>query len=757
MAQVAVWSHRLIRGWEGEWPPADVPMTPIVELVEALTAEYPDDAHFVPYWCEGEEAQPRLNKAAFDVVFEQGGRILFDVLVADVDDKAAHAGDGEASEAWRESFLEAFDRSRLRDCAGLYMTRGGARILWRLPEPVERAEYLGKLAAVYAELAQVGIVADHFFDWGRCYRLPFVARDGVVQTLWHDLSGLAEGALDIAAALVPTPARFSGVARAGQGRQLPDVISENRNQTLTSYAGSYRAKGLEADALLLLLRGVNETRCEPPLPDHEIEHIARSVARYALPPAVVKAAAAPAGVYQTLDDGRVYRFELGSQVEIAAHAVRDVEGEGEELRADRGAVHKYDETLGIWSELPAVDVRCVVAGYDGELVKGAWDDRKAEFKLGRLKVSAALTRDCYQLVCDGRDAAGFFDDALAGLTFANGFVQVSLAGVVSTVPYDAGQRSMARVDVDFVPGAVPRRFLAALRACWRDDADCDAKIATLRAFVGLCLLGRVTRMQRGVIMLGGGANGKSMVQDVVASLFPPASVAAVTPQDLADQYRRARLSTAKINIVSELPEAEILASEAVKAFLSGDVVEARHIRCDPFEYRPAAGHLFSANALPGVRDTSHGFWRRWIVLTFNREFAVHEQVKGLAGEIVASELGELASWAVEGGALALAAGRYPELASSDAALAEWRAHADQVLAYLDECTESGDLDGAWTPAGELYVNYKYWAERNGHGRMSSTMLGKRLRQIGVATKRTSSATAYAVTLRAAKKTGPRLV
>jgi len=58
------------------------------------------------------------------------------------------------------------------------------------------------------------------------------------------------------------------------------ILEGSRNNTLTSIAGSLRGNGLDYDGICDHLTEVNRTRCVPPLPDNEIEGIARSVASY---------------------------------------------------------------------------------------------------------------------------------------------------------------------------------------------------------------------------------------------------------------------------------------------------------------------------------------------------------------------------------------------------------------------------------------------------------------------------------------------
>lgn len=75
-----------------------------------------------------------------------------------------------------------------------------------------------------------------------------------------------------------------GAARDTSGSApAPDgVIPEGqRDDTLTSLAGTMRKRGMIPDAIAAALQVQNQARCRPPLPRDEVEKIARSVGRYA--------------------------------------------------------------------------------------------------------------------------------------------------------------------------------------------------------------------------------------------------------------------------------------------------------------------------------------------------------------------------------------------------------------------------------------------------------------------------------------------
>ena len=67
----------------------------------------------------------------------------------------------------------------------------------------------------------------------------------------------------------------------GRNRNGPTPILEGqRNSTLTSIAGYLRREGKSGTAILEQLRIDNNLRCVPPLPERELETIAKSIARY---------------------------------------------------------------------------------------------------------------------------------------------------------------------------------------------------------------------------------------------------------------------------------------------------------------------------------------------------------------------------------------------------------------------------------------------------------------------------------------------
>ena len=190
---VYVWPVRSVPGCVG-FDEAGMPLDPKGQVCEvwpaktlsaALAASYKTDAHFVPYSLVNSEGEsvgaPRVNRAAWEQFHELGYWLRFQCIPLDFDDPIAHASGEPASDEWRAKWwgetLPAVES--IVGCATVaYETKGGARAVVVLPEAIEGGAYLDIMAGLVAEAEDRGIVVDKLKELQRCYRLPFVTRDG---------------------------------------------------------------------------------------------------------------------------------------------------------------------------------------------------------------------------------------------------------------------------------------------------------------------------------------------------------------------------------------------------------------------------------------------------------------------------------------------------------------------------------------------------------------------------------------------------
>jgi len=252
------------------------------------------------------------------------------------------------------------------------------------------------------------------------------------------------------------------------------------------------------------------------------------------------------------------------------------------------------------------------------------------------------------------------------------------------------------------------------------------------------LMGDVTSRQVAPNLVGDGENGKSVVIDVICGLFPAELQSTVTPHDLeTSRFAAARLVGVAINHAAEIPSTEILTSARIKAVIDGSSQSAERKNRDAFDFRPIAGHIFSANALPPVRDLSHGFWRRFAPLTCTAPpIAAHERRRGLAEAILTAERGAILGAALEAYSLMVREQRgYSAVVTSKAASKAWRGDSDSVQAWTEEeCSPGGP-----TSLKVLYSAYRSWATDGGSRPVGQRSFGTRLEQLGYPPCRTNVA------------------
>ncbi len=173
---ISIVRNRFVKGWPRH---DDGEPVYVRELGEALPRPYRTDAHFMAY------ASPNARRLTREAL-EQGVTAPMSAIVFDVDCADVHGTSEPAPQSWRDALLKKIARlSEVHPAPYTYGTRGGARILYRLPEPFEikshdDARQWSQLYAVaLAYLARrFGIGADPAcHDWQRLFRLPFATRE----------------------------------------------------------------------------------------------------------------------------------------------------------------------------------------------------------------------------------------------------------------------------------------------------------------------------------------------------------------------------------------------------------------------------------------------------------------------------------------------------------------------------------------------------------------------------------------------------
>jgi P4 family phage/plasmid primase-like protien len=413
----------------------------------------------------------------------------------------------------------------------------------------------------------------------------------------------------------------------------------------------------------------------------------------------------------------------------------------------RGSLYVYSPLSGVWDEMTRDQLLSLVQALDGVQVGYIkyLRDGTEEAYTKPMRLTAAKMRgvcDC-ALVNETALSPNFFEDAPPGIAFTNGFAVVSRDGI-ELRKRSPDNRALACAPFAYDADAEFPSWNKVLRDVFDGAIDGEDRKKAIQEFVGACLTGIATHYAKCMVFLGHGANGKSVIAESIAELlFQGEGVTYTTPQSWAGRFTLARLQSAKINIATELPDVELESSDTFKAVVDGGRVEVEQKNRDGYTMRPRAGHLFLANALPSTRDFSHGFWRRFLVVCFDRDFTRDPsmETKEAVKARVAKEAPGLMLWALHGAVRLLRQGRYTEPTSHSLRLRQWRTDVDAVASFVDECCAPDDQR---TYLKEIHTAFREWCSMVGRTPISNVSLGLRLRALQIPSNRDKYGVYYAL-------------
>lgn len=294
-----------------------------------------------------------------------------------------------------------------------------------------------------------------------------------------------------------------------------------------------------------------------------------------------------------------------------------------------------------------------------------------------------------------------------------------------------------QIPIEYDASARAPRFMQFMNEVFKGDTDADDKITALLEMVGYSLMAHC-RHERFIILVGSGANGKSVLLSVLEALCGSTNVAGVQPSQFDNKFQRAHLHGKLANIVTEIEQGQVIADAALKGIVSGEPTTVEYKHKDPFMMRPFSTCWFGTNHMPHTRDFSDALFRRALVVSFNNTFKpeLGNCDPNLKDKLL-DELPGILNLALAAYADAIQNGfTMPE--SCDAARKEWRLEADQVAQFVDECciTDSNFE----TPIGDAFEKYQIWSTDNGINRkLAKKGFRDRLTRLGYGERRTKKA------------------
>jgi len=258
--------------------------------------------------------------------------------------------------------------------------------------------------------------------------------------------------------------------------------------------------------------------------------------------------------------------------------------------------------------------------------------------------------------------------------------------------------------------AAPLRWLTFLQRVTGNDADL---VGFLQRVCGYCLTGQ-THEQVLFFIWGPGGNGKGTFIHTITDILGTYARAAAIETFVETKYERhpeelATLRGARLVTASETEEGRAWNESRIKALTGGDVVRARFMRMDSFEYVPQFKLLIIGNKKPAFKSIDRAVRRRLQLIPFTTEISDEERDK-LLDEHLKGEWPAILNWMVQGCREWQARGLDPPASVMDST-AEYLEVEDAVGSWLTECCDR--MRDTFTASSVLFASWKAWAEKRG--------------------------------------------
>jgi putative DNA primase/helicase len=334
--------------------------------------------------------------------------------------------------------------------------------------------------------------------------------------------------------------------------------------------------------------------------------------------------------------------------------------------------------------------------------------------------------------------ASSFDARPDLLSFRNGTVDLRTG---TMRPHAKEDMLTYALDINYRPDAQCPRWEQFLTEIFPDNPEL---VPYMRRLVGYGVSGHVSE-QAFCVLWGKGANGKSVFTETLSSVFR--TISKTTPFSTFEEKASggipndiAALRGARLVMASEGESGKPMSEAILKRVTGKDMIAARFLRQEFFEFRPAFLLMLATNHKPRFRGQDEGLWRRVKMIPFKRWFAPNERDHTLDAKLLAEAEG-IAAWAVRG-AVEWFANGLEDPGVIKRAVKEYRETSDALAGFFPgilEVDEIHTLNGTeafnayldWCEAENLPMRER-WTRRTFYAAMEERQIVRKKTAVGIA-------------------------
>ena len=266
------------------------------------------------------------------------------------------------------------------------------------------------------------------------------------------------------------------------------------------------------------------------------------------------------------------------------------------------------------------------------------------------------------------------------------------------------------LDIHYKAEATAPKWQKFLDRVLPDKLDQNA----LMEFIGYCLMPS-HEFEKFLLLYGeSGANGKSVVLDVIKSFFGKENISGVQLQNFTG-HELDGLTGKILNIGSELDSKTDLKEQisALKNLVSTNdtiTINPKFEKGYEMDAEEKPKMAFASNGIPKL-GVDGGFFRRALVLNFNQEILDNEKIRNLVSRFEDEKAGIL-NMALQGLTRLIKQNSFSMSETRANFMEQYRDDADPIRVYVKESLKT--QKGVMVAKNYIYEHYKTWCEDRGH-------------------------------------------
>jgi putative DNA primase/helicase len=258
----------------------------------------------------------------------------------------------------------------------------------------------------------------------------------------------------------------------------------------------------------------------------------------------------------------------------------------------------------------------------------------------------------------------------------------------------------------------------------------DKKICLLQELSGYVLFPD-NRLQKCAVLIGSGANGKSVFLNVLTRIFGSTNVSNVEMSSLSQDFQVIQLMNSMLNISAETRTNVAGAESKFKQITAGDEISACYKGKDYITFRPRAKMFLACNEYVKSSDTTEGWVRRFCFVDFPMHFVElpnpnnPEELpidRDIESKLTTNEqLSGIFNWVLQGYIMLLNCGYFTEPEDQKLITEEFKELSNPLIEFAKEVEFEYEIS-----TNKLYDLYKEWCEDSGHNPLAKNTFSKRV-------------------------------